>query len=218
MERLKEFDRALLGKQIGGNSAIVILDTVYFISGVIFGQIHLEALLQYVLFMNMLTTCILYRNFIVSRGELNYELNTEKIIYYPTTRLQFLLNKYAKTLFFLCIQLVITLLCLGLGYYGNMGRMDAIRILASLVVVILGVLVSSGTAILVMHITPLGVYLTMLLYLPLFYGMSYLGKILSQESLITMNAPVILCAMTIVVILLWMASLFAGVKIYEKVN
>ncbi len=218
MDRLKVFDRALLGKKVGGNSAIVIIDTIYIISGVVFGRMFFLPLLRYVLLVNILVTCILYQNFIISRGDMKLELITEKIIYYPTTRFQFLLHKYAKTLIFLLIQVCITLVSLYFGYYGNRGQLDIIRVIGCLMTVFIGVLLTSGTCLLVMHTMPLGVYLAMILYLPLFLGMGIFEKVLIGEAYVLVSIPVTLFLIVIMVMLLWMLLLWIGVKIFEKVG
>ena len=66
MNRLKVFDRALLEKQIGGIGSIVIIDVTYLITGVFFGFMDFQSLFMWILFANMLATCILYHSFIVS--------------------------------------------------------------------------------------------------------------------------------------------------------
>lgn len=45
MDRLKVFDRALLGKQIAGNGFIVMIDTIYLITGVFFGMMEYQFLI-----------------------------------------------------------------------------------------------------------------------------------------------------------------------------
>ncbi len=218
MDRVKVFDRALLGKQIGGNGIIVIIDVTYLITGVFFGQMDFTLLYRWVLAVNMLATCILYHNFIVSRGDMCFELNTEKIVYYPTTRFQFLINKYAKTIIFLVIQLSITLACLGLGYFGSRGGISNSQVIESLLVVYIGVLLTSGVAILVMHTMPLGIYFSMLLYYPLTLFAGSLEKILNKNS---QNVGSVYAGVLLIVVLIaiiWLFLLWVGGKIYEKVS
>jgi hypothetical protein len=219
MDRLKVFDRALLGKQIGGNGLIVIADTVYLITGVFFGMMEFQALCRVILFINLFVTCVLYHNFIVSKGNMKFELNTEKIVYYPTTRYRFLLNKYAKTLILLVIQFILTMACLGLGYFGNRGHIEASRIIAGLLLVYVGILLTSGTAILVMHLMPFGIYLSMLLYLPLMLFSIALEKLLNGRlTVFGWNSVIIVSAIVLTILILWMLMLWVGKIIYEKIH
>lgn len=212
----RRFGLELLSRQIGGNSVIIILDTIYFISGAFFGQIGLVALLQYVLFMNMFVTCILYQNLNVTKGDLKLELITEKLVYYPTTRVRILADRYRKTLILLGVQSILTLLCLGVGYYGSSGRVDGIRVLSVMLIMFTGILIASGCCILVMHTMPLGVYLSMLAYLPLFFGIERLARILSGKEQLFCGLPLFVMSFILSVILLWLLLLHAGVKAYRR--
>lgn len=218
MERHKIFDKALLARQIGGNGIIVIADTIYFISGVFFGFMSSQTLFRYILFVNMFVTCILYHNFILSMGELSFERNTEKIVYYPTTRLHFLMNKYAKTLILLLIQLILTLTCLGLGYIGSRGGIGSSKLLVSLLLVYISILLTSGTIIIVMHVMPLGIYLAMLLYFPFLLFTPaiegiFSGPYESTGKLLLYAFPVLLITAA-----LWLALLWLGKAVYERIN
>jgi hypothetical protein len=218
MDRLKVFDRALLGKKIAGNSLIVITDTIYLIAGVFFGSMKVETLYGFILFTNMFVTCVLYHNLIVSRGDMEFELITEKIVYFPTTRIRFLWNKYTKTLIFLLIQETLTLVCLGLGYYGNRGHMDSIRIIGSLVLVYAAILLTSGVSILVMHTMPLGIYLSMLFYVPLYLLEDQYEKIISGKLQMIEGIFPSVFALFIMIALLWLILFWIGNKVYEKIN
>lgn len=218
MDRWKVFDRALFEKQIGGIGIIVILDVVYLITGVFFGRMEFELLCNFILLINMFNTCILYHNFIVSRGDMKFELNTEKIVYYPTTRTQFLLNKYAKTLIFLVIQLILNTASLGLGYFGCHGELDQSRIISSFLMVLISILFTSGVAIIVMHLMPLGIYLSLLLYFPLSFLAGWLEQLPAKSDSILLNEYVAAGYIGLITIIVWMLLLWIGVKIYEKVS
>lgn len=218
MDRLKLFERSLLGKQVGGNGLLVIIDTVYLVSGAFFGQMDYLFLLRYVLFVNMLVTCILFQNLIVSRGEIAFELNTEKMVYYPITRLQYLLNKYAKALLFLLLQSSITLVGLWFGYYGNRAQLDMERIIGSLLVLMISILLTSGVSIISMHTMPMGIYLSMLLYLPLSYAAPWLQGILYENNYLIYNLFMTIGIILLGVILIWLFLLWIGVKVYERIN
>jgi len=218
MNRLKVFDRALLEKQIGGIGIIVIIDVTYLISGVFFGFMDFQTLFMWILFANMLATCRLYHSFIVSRGDMRFELNTEKIVYYPTTRFQYLLNKYAKTLIFLIIQWFITMFCLVLGYFGNRGEMDSSGILGSMLMVYIAILLASGVSILVMHTMFLGIYLPMLLYFPLIFLVKILVKILEMKMHNLGNETLVILLIGLITTMLWVIQLWIGVKVFERVS
>lgn len=218
MNRLKVFDKALLEKQVGGIGSIVIIDVTYLVSGVFFGFMDFQTLFMWILFANMLATCLLYHSFVVSRGDMRFELNTEKIVYYPTTRFQYLLNKYAKTLIFLVIQWVITMFCLGLGYVGNKGEMDDSRIIGSMLLVYIAILLTSGLSILVMHTMPLGIYLSMLLYFPLIFFARILEKILEMKMYNIGNESFAILFIGLITTMLWACLLWIGVKVFERVT
>ncbi|MHB8130669.1 MAG: hypothetical protein ACYDEX_16890 [Mobilitalea sp.] len=218
MNRLKVFDRALLEKQIGGLGIIVIIDVTYLVSGVFFGFMDIQTLFMWILFANMLATCLLYHSFIVSRGDMRFELNTEKIVYYPTTRFQYLLNKYAKTLIFVIIQWIITIFCLVLGYFGNKGEMDSSRIIGGMLMVYIAILMTSGISILVMHTMPLGIYLSMLLYFPLIYFARMLEKILEMKMYNLGNESFAILLIGLITTAVWVLLLWIGVKVFERVT
>ena len=217
MNRLKVFDRALLGKQIAGNGMIVIIDINCLIVGVFWGLMELKVLISFILITNILGTCILYHSFILSQGDMGMELNTKKIIYYPTTRYQYLLNKYAKTIIFLLIQLILTLACLGLGYFGNRGNMETERVVISLLTVTISILLTSGTAILVMHAMPLGIYLPMILLIPLISLTGRIQELSEQNQYFHEHIGVVSALIIMITAVLWGVLLWIGVKIYEKV-
>lgn len=105
MNRLKAFDRALFGRQIGPISIIVILDVICLLIGPFFGQMSFMTSSNVLIVINMLNTCFLYHSYMITMGDTSLELMTEKIVYYPTTRGRFLWNKYIKTLMLVIIQL-----------------------------------------------------------------------------------------------------------------
>lgn len=218
MDRLKVFDKALYAKQIGGNGIIVIADTIYLVTGVFFGMMSFQSLCSFILAVNMFTTCILYHNFIVSIGDMGFELNTKKIIYYPTTRLQFLLNKYAKTLIFLVIQLSLSLACLGLGYLGSRGGMPGSTAIGGLLMVYISILLTSGVSIVVMHTMPMGIYLSMILYFPLFLFSGVLEKLLTLKAYTIGNIYLTVFLIILVTTALWLALLWIGKLVYEKIS
>lgn len=217
MNQLKVFDRALLGKQIAGNGFIVIVDIIYLIAGVFFGSMELRSLLSFILICNALTTCILYHNFLVTKGDTNLELMTRKVLYYPTTRYQFLWNKYAKTLIFLMIQLILSLVCFGLGYYGNRGSMELGRVITGLLGVYMSILLTSGVAILLVHTMPLAIYLSIVTVIPLLPFLSWLHNRIGWRE-ITGNELLALGLVMCITASLWLALLWIGGKVYEKVN
>lgn len=218
MDRLKVFDRALFVRQIGGIGMIVGLDVICLIISPFYGQMQFSTVGGILLFINMLNTCILYQNFILSRGEIGFELNTEKMVYYPTTRQRFLMNKYSKTLIFLLIQLILTIVCLGFGKLSLRGEMDNDRFLYGCLFVVIGILCTSGTAILVMHLTPFGIYLPMLLFYPLLLLIRRLEQLQEQLKPEVMNEIALALSIAAIAFLLWLLLLGIGVKIYEKVT
>lgn len=216
MDRTKLFERTLLGKQVGGNGLIVILDTIYLVSGVFFGRMEYTTFIKYVLLINMLGTCILFHNMVISRGELSFELNTEKIVYYPTTRLQYLLHKYAKALIFACIQSGITLIGFWFGYYGNRGQLDWERMIGGLLTLTISILLTSGFSVVSMHLMPMGIYLSLLLYLPLSFGAAFLHNLLYENQYIFHSVLVTIYLLLLSVILLWGVLLWLGLKVFER--
>lgn len=218
MNRWKLFDRALIEKQIGGISLIVIINTIYLITGVFFGNMSFQVLFRFVLLVNMIVTCILYHSFIISMGDLKLELITEKIVYYPTTRFQFLLNKYIKTAKFILIQLFITILCLILGYYGSRGQIDNRDIIGTLMTVCISIMLTSGVTLLVMHRMPFGVYLPMLLYAPLAVCDTFFQKLLWEQINGRVNLLITIFVILTITTLIWFILLWIGTKIYEQVN
>ncbi len=218
MERHKVFDKALFAKKIGGNGIIVITDTIYLISGVFFGFMKAQSLFNYIIFVNMFITCILYHNFVVSRGDINFELNTEKIIYFPTTRLHFLMNKYAKTLILLIIQLIITLACLGLGFVGKHGDFAIGKQIASLLLVVISILLTSGMIVNVMHVMSLGIYLAMLLYIPLMLFTPVIERIFCRQNVFDGKLIFIIFSILFITVALWLFFLWLGKIVYEKIN
>lgn len=217
MDRLKYFDRALFGKQVGGIGMIVILDVICLIFSPFYGRMPFVTVGGILLFINMLGTCILYQNFILSRGESGFELNTEKMVYYPTTRQQILLNKYAKTLVLVVIQLLLTLVCLGFAKLSSRGEMANGRFLSGCLMVFIGILCTSGVAILVMHLTPYGIYLPMILFYPLHLLMKWLEQLRGQWKPGNYNDVTFTLLMAGIAFVLWLLLLRIGVKIYEKV-
>lgn len=217
MDRYRRFDLQLLEKQISGNSIIVITDTIYFVSGAFFGRMEMSTLLRYILLVNMAVTCVLYHSFTVTKGELKPELITEKIVYFPTTRLHYLGNLYRRTLRFLLIQMVLTLLSLGVGYYGSNGNVDGMRVLESLLMVGAGVLISSGICLLVMHVMPYGVFLTMLAYLPLSIAAEQFATIMVGRDLDVISLSALVILIIVMTIMIWLLLLWAGVKLYERI-
>jgi hypothetical protein len=218
LNQQKTFDVALYNKQIGGNGIIVIVDVSYIIAGVFFGRINLQLLFFILLVVNMFTTCILYHNFLISRGDMCFELNTEKIVYFPTTRYYFLWNKYAKTMIFLIIQEIITLACLGLGYLGSQGQVDQYRVLGSMLIVFIGILLTSGVIINVMHAMPLGIYFAMFLIFPLIYLIKYLDKVLVTRTFILDNLYLTITVIVFITIIIWLLLLWLAGKVYEKIK
>lgn len=216
MNQLKVFDRALLGKRIAGNGFIVIVDVIYLIVGVFFGSIEFRSLMGFILTSNALTTCILYQNFLITQGDMKPELMTRKVLYYPTTRYQFLWNKYAKTLFFLLIQLLLTLACLGLGFYGNRGSMETGRVITGLLGVYMSILLTSGVAILLVHIMPLAIYLSMVTVIPLLPFLSWLHNRIEWKEIID-KLP-FLGLVILITAFFWLVLLWIGGKVYEKVS
>ena len=175
------------------------------------------SLLMLISCINILATCVLYHNFIVSRGNLCFELNTEKIVYFPTTRKKFLRNKYIKTIFFLSIQLLLTLACLGLGYMGSHGQVDITRVLVSLLLVFISILLTSGTAIQVMHITPLGIYIATFLFFPFVLLNKYVVKMYDLHLYLGGSLYYTLLLIGVATVILWFLLLWIAGKIYEKV-
>lgn len=217
MQNQRMFDKALLYKHIGGNGTIVIIDVCYLISSVSFGLGDLHTILTWVFVANMLATCVLFQSFIISMGDGGLELNTEKIIYFPTTRYQFLWNKYAKTLLFLLIQIVYTIPCLGFGYLGNRLHMNKVRVVGILLMVVLGIILTSGIAILVMHISPYTVYLPMLFVFPIaLITKPWVNKL--DKMFIGWKELIIYVSIILVLIsAVWLLLLWLGGKIYEKI-
>lgn len=196
---------------------IVILDVICLIFSPFYGQIRFEAVSGVLLFINMLGTCILYQSFLLSRGEYGFDLNTEKIVYYPTTRKRFLINKYSKTLIFIIIQLTLTILCLGLGKLSSRGEMENSRFLNGCLIVFIGILITSGVSILVIHLTPFGVYIPMILFYPLLTLMIWLESLGEQRKLTEYYQVALSLSIAAIAVLLWLLLLWVGIKIYEKV-
>ncbi|MDF2905628.1 MAG: hypothetical protein K0R34_949 [Herbinix sp.] len=218
MDRLKVFDRALFARQIGGISTIVILDVICLIFSPFYGRMRFVTVGGIFLFINMLNTCILYQNFLLSRGEDGFELNTEKIVYYPTTRQRFLINKYSKTLLLLIIQLLLSNVCLGFGNLSTRGEMNDSRFYGVNLIVLVGILTTSGAAILVMHLIALGIYLPMLLFYPLHLLAKWLEHIYYQLQPTVFTELTLTISVAAIAFILWLILLPIGVKIYEKVN
>ncbi len=218
MDRLKVVDRALFVRQIGGISMIVIMDVIYLVISPFYGRMEFDTVGGIILFVNMLNTCILYHNFLLSRGESGFELNTEKIVYFPTTRPRFLLNKYSRTLVFLLIQILLTLVCLWLGRFAVRGEMESRCFLYGCLFVLIGVLATSGAAILLMHLAPWGLYLSMLLFYPLMLHNRQLEQFTSQFILTGSNEIIYVIQIIAIAFTLWLLLLGIGVKIYEKVT
>jgi hypothetical protein len=218
MERLKIFERALLKKQLGAIGMIVILDIIYLILSPFYGHLSFLGVCAIILLINMLSTCFLYHALLLSKGEVNFELNTEKIVYYPITRTNYLRSKYAKTIILLCIQLILTNLCLWLGEFTARGEMDQARYIGCNLLVCISILSTSGIILIVMHYKPLSIYLSLFIYYPLILlakGMEYIHyhpELLAFDELVL----ALLCATFTFV--LWLLFLLLGIRIFEKVS
>ncbi len=218
MNRLKAFDRALFGRQIGSISMIVILDVICLLIGPFFGQMSFMNVSNVLIVINMLNTCFLYHSYIVTMGDTNLELVTEKIVYYPTTRGRFLWNKYIKTLPFVIVQLLLAAACLELGYMTSNWKMDTSRFIGGILVALISILLTSGTILLVMHFTPLGLYAALLLYYPITLLARAMEYIHSQLSLTQMDEIGFAFLAAGGVFAIWLLLLWLGVKIYEKIS
>lgn len=174
MNRQFLFDNALFTKHIGSIAMMIIIDVCYFISSVSFGMVELKSLLMAISLVHLILTCILFQILIISRGELNFELITEKVTYFPTRRVDFLKSKYIFVINLLIIQLVLTTICLGIGNLGSHGMVDSKRVLACVLMVVISILLTSSCIILIMHINPFAIYLSLLMSLPL----SYVSKLI----------------------------------------
>jgi hypothetical protein len=218
MNRLKAFDRALFGRQIGAISIIVILDVICLLICPFFGQMSFISFSNVLIIINMLNTCILYHSYIVSMGDTSLELITEKIIYYPITRGRFLWNKYIKTLIFVVIQLLLTAACLGLGYMTSNWEMEPSRWVGGFLMVYTSILLTSGMAVIVMHIKSLGLYLSLLLYYPLTLIAKAMEHIHSQLNLNQMDEVGLAALVAVGIFIIWILMLWLAVKIYEKIT
>jgi hypothetical protein len=204
------FDLALFTKRIGSIWAMVGIEISYIIFGVFFGIVEMKHLFTVISIVQILLTCMLFQIVTISQGELLLELNTEKAIYFPTTRLNYLKSKYLITILLLCFQTLITFICLGLGYLGNRGHLGMDYVVGSLLVVLINVLFSSGIIILVMHMNPITVYLPLVLTLPL--------NLISNGIIYLLNQKYynILFLVAIFSVFLWILMLHVGNYIYEK--
>lgn len=216
MNRLNAFDRDLIGRRVGTIGMIVILDVFCLLIGPFFGQMSFMSMSSVLIVINMLNTCFLYHGYIITSNDTGLELITEKIVYYPTTRGHFLWNKYIKTLIFVAVQLLLTLICLELSYLTSNWEMDTSRFIGGILMVFTSILLTSGMAILVMHITPLGLYAALLLFYPLTmiarameYFHSQINPTLTEE----MGFAVMIAAGLFIV---WLLLLWPGIRIYEK--
>ncbi len=216
MNRLKAFDRALFGRQIGAISIIVIIDVICLLIGPFFGEMSFMNMSSVLIVINMLNTCFLYHSYIVTMGDTSLELITEKIVYYPTTRERFLWNKYIKTLIFVIVQLLLAAVCLGLGYMTSNWEMDTSRLIGGLFVVYTSILITSGVIILVMHITPLSLYAALLLYYPLTLISKTMENIHSLLNLTLIEETGFVVLVAGGIFIFWILMLWLGVKIYEK--
>lgn len=204
------FDLALFTKRIGSIWAMMGIEISYIIFGVFFGIVEMKHLFTVISIVQILLTCMLFQIVSISQGELLLELNTEKAIYFPTTRLNYLKSKYLITILFLCFQTFITFICLGLGYLGNRGHLGMDYVVGSLLVVLINVLFSSGIIILVMHMNPITVYLPLVLTLPL--------NLISNGIIYLLNQKYynILFLVAVFSVFLWILMLHVGNYIYEK--
>jgi hypothetical protein len=218
MNRLKIFDRALLGKQIGGIGLIVILDVICLIFSPFYGRMSFIGVSSIFLVTNILGTCFLYHSFLIVRGDMRFELNTEKIVYYPTTRAQFLMNKYAKTLIYLVVQLMLTNICLWLGSFTAHGEMDRSRYLGCNLLVFISILCTSGVILLVMHLMPMGIYFSLISYYPLSLLAKGMKLVHQQSGWFDYGETSLSLICAIFTFVLWLLLLWLGVKIYERVD
>lgn len=215
MNRQEAVDRALFGRQLGGIGMIVLLDVGCLCIGTFFGQMSFMSISRVLIIINMLNTCFLYHSYLVTMGDTSLELITEKLVYYPTTRGQFLWNKYKKTLIFLVVQLLLAAVSLGLGAMSSHGEMDSSRLIGGCLLVYSSILLTSGMIILVMHFTPLGLYAALLLYYPLTLMARAMEYLHSQPG-ITQTAEIGLGMLAAFgVFILWLLMLWLGVKIYH---
>lgn len=218
MDRIKPFDRAWLGKQIGGIGMIVVLDVFFLIFSPFYGQMPVPTVAGIILLVNMLNTCILYQTLLLSRGETGFELITEKIVYFPTTRQRFLWNKYVKTLPYLLIQVLLAMLCLGIGGLAARGAMNDRLFLYGGLTVLIGIMSTSGMAILFIHLAPAGIYLSMLFYYPLYLLVKWLEPVEAGRWFTnTWNITLVL-SIAGMFMLLWLLLLCIGVRLYERIN
>lgn len=204
------FDQSLFKKRIGSIWTMISIDICYIIIGPFFGIIGMKQLFSIISVVHILLTCMLFQIFTISQGEFILELNTEKSIYFPTTRLNYLKSKYLVTLLFLCFQILITLICLGLGYLGNKGHLDLDYVIGGLFILLTNILFTSGIITLVMHINPMAIYVPLILSLPFILISNGVIYLLKQD-----YYNVILI-MALISVLLWIILLFLGKYIYER--
>lgn len=209
MNRQILFDNALFTKHIGSIAIMIIIDVCYFISSVSFGVMELKSLLMAISFVHSILTCILFHIFLISRGELNFELITEKVAYFPTRRVDFLKSKYIFTINLIIIQLVLTTICLGIGNLGSCGMVDSKRILACILMVVISILLTSSCILLLMHINPFAIYLSLLISLPL----SYVSKLIAY--LLNNTMYTLLFILVTLVLIIYIVCFYVAYKIFK---
>lgn len=78
------------------------------------------------------------------------------------------------------------------------------------------ILLTSGMAISVMHLTKLGIYITLLLYYPLTLMAKAMEHIHSQQNFSRVGELGVAALAAVGIFILWMLLLWQGVKICEK--
>jgi hypothetical protein len=108
--------------------------------------------------------------------------------------------------------------CLGIGKLSSGGELDNRYFFNGCLIVLIGVLGTSGVVNLVMHLMPFGIYLSMLLFYPFCLLINWIKQIQSQLRLENKNEITLFLSIVAIAFILWLFLLGIGVKIYERVN
>lgn len=217
MNRVKVFDGVLLQQQIGGIFWLVVINVMYLLFGCFFSYAPFHIIARYIIIENMLVTCLLLHNFMITRGDMKLELITEKIVYYPTTRYQFLWDKYVKVLKLTLIQLVLTGLCFVFANLVAKGAMNLKNLWGYCMLVLISCLIASGIALITMHFFSMGIYLSLFLAFPLWFLGKVTENVVVNNHITLMNLSLITGSALLVLGIIWFVMLWIAGIVYERI-